>query len=83
MKKLTLNAEPEVIEEAKRLADASGTSVSALFERFIRLLSRRQKSKPRLGPIARELTGVINLPRGKSERDVLAEALMEKYGIKK
>ena len=30
MKKLTLNAEPEVIDQARRLAEAQGTSVSSL-----------------------------------------------------
>jgi Family of unknown function (DUF6364) len=83
MKKLTLKADPEVIAQAKRIADESGTSVSALFERFIRLLSRRRNRQRRLPPIARELSGIVSLPRGKDERDLLAEALMEKYGMKK
>ena len=83
MKKLTLSADPEVIEEAKRLADESGTSVSSLFERFIRLLARRRRHKQRIGRITRQASGVITLPRGKSDRDVLADALADKYGIKK
>jgi hypothetical protein len=82
MTKLTLNADPEVIQEAKRIADESGTSVSALFERFIRLLSRRRKTQRRLPPIARELSGIISLPRGKDEREVMADALLQKYGLK-
>jgi hypothetical protein len=81
MKKLTLSADPEVIEQAKRLADETGTSVSSLFERFIRLLARRHHGKP-LGRITRQASGIITLPRGKSERDVLADALAERYRIK-
>jgi len=83
MKKLTLSADPEVIEQAKQVAEASGTSVSALFERFIRILARGRKGKQPIGRITRKASGVIKLPRGKSERDVLAEALTDKYGMKK
>jgi len=79
MKKLTLNADPEVIEQAKRLAEESGTSVSSLFERFIRLLGRRRTSRQQLGRITRQASGVITLPRDKSEQDILADALAEKY----
>ncbi|MFV1980799.1 MAG: DUF6364 family protein [Rhodothermia bacterium] len=82
MKKLTLNADPEVIEQAKRLAEESGTSVSSLFERFIRLLGRRRTGQQRFGRITRQASGVITLPRGRNERDVLADALVEKYGAK-
>jgi len=82
MKKLTLNADPEVIEQAKRLAEESGTSVSALFERYIRTLARRRHGRQELGPITRQLSGVIALPRGKSDREIIADALAEKYGMK-
>jgi len=83
MKKLTLSVDPEVIDQAKRLAAESGTSVSALFERFVRLLARKRPKAQRLGRITREATGLISLPPDQSERDVLAEALAEKYGIEK
>lgn len=80
MKKLTLSADPEVIEQAKRLATESGTSISSMFERFIRLMSRKGKPRRRLGPMTQEASGLISLPRGKTERDVLEDALAEKYG---
>jgi hypothetical protein len=35
------------------------------------------------GRIARQASGLVALPRGKNERDVLADALAEKYGTKK
>lgn len=83
MKKLTLSVDPEVIEQAKRLAKETGTSVSSLFERFVRLLVRKHAAKPGLGRITRQATGMFTLPPGKTEKDVLADALAEKYGIKK
>lgn len=82
MKKLTLSADPEVIEQAKRLAAESGTSVSSLFERMIRLLARRRRRRPRIGPITRKATGIIKLPPGKSEQELLEDALAEKHGVK-
>jgi hypothetical protein len=83
MKKLTLSADPEVIEQAKRLAEETGTSVSSLFERLVRLLARKRLAKQQLGRITRKASGLVTLPRGRTERDVLADALAEKYGVKK
>jgi hypothetical protein len=83
MKKLTLSADPEVVEQAKRLADEAGTSVSSLFERFIRLLARKRQGKRPIGRMTRQASGLIALPRGKDERDLLAEALAEKYGTRR
>jgi len=80
--KLTLSAEPEVIKEAKRLAAENKTSVSAMFGRMIRTMARQGKGGGvRLGPISRKASGFLTLPKGKKHRDVLTEALMEKYGI--
>lgn len=82
VKKLTLSVDPKVIEQAKRLAEESGTSVSSLFERFVRLLARKRTAKPRLGRITRKASGLVTLPKGESDRGVLADALAEKYGFK-
>ena len=65
MAKLTLNADPEVIAQAKRLARESGTSVSSIFERIIRLLARRRGRGERLGRLTRQASGVIALPHGR------------------
>jgi len=81
MKKLTLNADETIIEKAKMLAEEEGTSVSALFERYVRMLIARRRTSQSLGPIARKAAGVISLPRGKLARHILEEALAEKYKI--
>jgi hypothetical protein len=74
MAKLTLNADREVIGQAKRLAAEQNTSVSAMFGRFIRTLANgRGKGKP-LGRLARRASGVIDL-KGRNHRDVLADSL--------
>ena len=81
MRKLTLSAEDSVIEQAKQLAAQRGTSVSAMFERFVRLLAVRRPSGQSVGPIARKATGVISLPSGKSDRQILEEAIAEKHSL--
>jgi hypothetical protein len=82
MTKLTLSVDEEVVKQAKRLAKENGGSVSAMFSRIVRSMAQPKKSVRRIGPIARELTGIITLPEGKTERDILVEALMEKHGLK-
>ena len=79
MKKLTLSAESDVIAEAHRMARLHGTSVSAMFSRIVRLLSHRDHKPQLIGPAAKQASGLIQLPEGKSDRDVLEEALAAKH----
>jgi hypothetical protein len=85
VKKLTLSADEDVIRDAKRLARRNKTSVSAMFSRFVRGMAKPKKARMEIPPdsIVARATGFISLPKGKTPRDVLTEALMEKYGIKK
>jgi hypothetical protein len=82
MKKLTLSVDPDVIAEARHLARLGKTSVSSMFERFIRLLARQHRSPQPLGPLARKASGMIVLPKGRAEREVLEDALLEKYELR-
>lgn len=43
MPKLTLSVDPAVVRRAKRYAEAVGTSVSALVERYLDALTRRDE----------------------------------------
>lgn len=81
MKKLTLSMEAETIEEAKRLAQQRGTSVSAMFSRLVETMARPPDHHKELGPITRRATGLVNLPSDKTDRELLEEALAEKYGL--
>jgi len=82
MRKLTLNAEDEVIRSAKRLARLNGTSVSAIFERLIRFMSRRRDRQAEVtGPLTLKASGVAALPKGKNDRAVLEDALLEKHEL--
>jgi hypothetical protein len=82
MKKLTLSADPEVIEEARELAQQSGTSVSSLFERFVRLLAGQRRAARPLGPLTRKASGMVALPKGQSAEKVLEDALLEKHALR-
>ncbi len=81
MQKLTLSADESIIKKAKQLAEEEGTSVSAMFDRFVRLLLARRANDPAVGSIALKATGVITFPDGKQEREILEEALDEKHGL--
>jgi hypothetical protein len=81
MKKLTLSAEPETIENARELAEQTGTSVSSMFERFVRLMAEQRRSSRSLGTLARKASGLISLPKGKTDRRLVEDALLEKHGL--
>jgi len=84
-RKLTLSTDEGVIREAKRLAKRNKTSVSAMFTRLVRSMAGDAEAPSEVPPesIAARATGFITLPKGKTSRAVLTEALMEKHGIKK
>ena len=81
MSKLTLSVDQAVIDRAKEIARANGTSVSAMFSQFVRSMDSRKSSDLKIGPLTRKLTGIAKLPPGKDYREVLTDALYEKYGI--
>ncbi len=79
--KLTLSADKDLIRQAKKLAAEEGTSLSSMFSRFLQaVLRERRKSEP-IGPMTRAATGLGKLLAGKDYREVLTDALMEKYGL--
>ena len=83
MAKLTLNVDEETIRTAKTIARLSGASVSDLFSRYIRSLAVSNPRDIKPGPNARKAWGMFKLPPGKSDRELLTEALEEKYGLRK
>lgn len=78
--KLTLSADRDLVEEAKKLASREGTSLSSMFSRFLDSVLARSRKTERIGPLARKATGLVKLPAGKTDRELLEEALVEKHG---
>ncbi|MBI2932747.1 MAG: hypothetical protein HYY16_13955 [Planctomycetes bacterium] len=79
--KLTLSADKDLIKEAKKLADREGTSLSSMFARFLRAVLREWREKEQPGPVTSKATGLVKLPAGKSDRQLLEEALREKCKV--
>jgi hypothetical protein len=79
MKKLTLSMDDETIEQAKHIAAEQGTSVSAMFSRLVQAMARRKGEKIEIGPITRRATGLVKLPPDKTDRELLEEAIADKY----
>ncbi len=78
--KLTLSVDRDLIRKAKRLAGEEGSSLSSMISRILEARLRRRDGKDRTGPLTKRATGLIRLPAGKSDREVLEDALGEKYG---
>ncbi|GHV93985.1 hypothetical protein AGMMS50293_03050 [Spirochaetia bacterium] len=84
--KLTLNIEQKTIENAKIYAKKQKRSVSKLVEEYLSTISSRNNENiehSSLGPITKELVGIIKIKENNKNlieyKDVLTEALMEKY----
>ena len=80
--KLTLSADKEVIEAAKKLARENRTSVSAMFSRLLLAMTSDRSSAKALGPITRKATVLVRLPANKGDEQLLEEALAGKYGLR-
>jgi hypothetical protein len=78
MAKLTLSADPKIISRAKKIARRRGTSVSGLFSRYIRSMDD-PTPPPSLAPRTRQASGLIRLPSGRSDRQLMEDALSERF----
>jgi hypothetical protein len=80
--KLTLNIDKNVIENAKKYAKHQKRSVSKLVEEYLSSISLSTNEKAgynSLGPITKELVGIINVKGKMDYKELLTDALMEKY----
>jgi len=78
--KLTLSVEKSLIEVAKQIASSRRTSVSAMFARFLRSVAQVEgDASVSPAPLTRQATGLIKLPRSRSDQDLVAEALSVRY----
>ena len=80
MTKLTLSIDEGVVEKAKQIAEANKTSVSAMFSQFVQSMAAQRTGPARIGPLTRKLSGIVKLPSNKTYKELLAEALIDKYG---
>ena len=84
MAKLTLSANADLIADAKTVAAQRKTSVSAMVSGFLRSVSRPAADPAlSLGPITRRASGIVKLPSGRSDKELLGDALATKYGTER
>jgi len=78
--KLTLSADPQTVADAKHLAKIQRSSVSAMFARFVTGLRQvEQLEQFKLGPVTGRAAGLVRLPSRATYRQLVEEALAEKY----
>jgi hypothetical protein len=83
MNKLTLSIEEPIVEKAKKIAEANQTSVSAMFSQFVESMAAQSTRPAKLGPLTRRLSGLMKLRSGKDYKNLITDALMERYKITK
>ena len=77
--KLTLKLNAEIIEEAKKYAKESNTSLSKLIENYLSAITTNKSIKRKVNPIVESLTGIITLDDKKDYRKSYTKYLEEKY----
>lgn len=80
MTKLTLSVDETVVEVAKRIAEANNTSVSAMFSQFVQSLAASRARGGKTGPLTRKLSGIMELPPKPDYKELVTDALSDKYG---
>ena len=83
MAKLTLSVDKAIVKEAKKIAAANGTSVSVMFSQFVEALATPRRRRPKIGPLTRKVSGLVKLPPDKDYKELVTEALRDKYGVRR
>ncbi len=77
--KLTLKLDQEVIEKAKGYAKSKNTSLSALVENFLQKITEEKKTKRKVTPLVKSLSGVIDLSADYNHKNEYSDYLADKY----
>lgn len=79
-KKLTLNINESIIEQAKRYAKRQNTSISNLIESYLRALTDTKKSTQasNIAPITKSLHGIVQWKELDDKKDY-TDFLSKKY----
>ena len=77
---LTLNIDQDVIKNVEIYAQYTQKSISQLVEEYLLSISSiKPNNFESLGPITRQLAGIINLDKKIDHKELLPQTLMEKY----
>jgi hypothetical protein len=83
MQQITLKVDDQDVQAAERIAREHGTDVAGLFSRLVRAImaARPPLDENELAPLTRKAMGIIRVPEGKSDRELVEEAIIEKHGL--
>ncbi len=86
---LTLDMSPDAVRFAERQASRRGMDFSALFVAFLRDKFGYEEDAVKgktanahvkdVGALTQSLSGVVDLPQGVSDKELLSAAMLEKY----
>ena len=79
--KLTFSADRDLVARAKRVAKRHGTSLSFMLARFLASVADEPEAPTEPGPLTRAALGLVRLPPGKTDRQLLEDALTSRYGL--
>lgn len=79
--KLTLSIDKETKQRAKQHAKSVGKSVSEIVEDFLNEVSASEEWTPPEGSAVEQLAGSLPIDDNRAYRELLTEALNEKYGF--
>ena len=81
MDTLTLNIDQNVIKKAEVYAKNANTTVPKLIEEYLLSISSNVEvdNNVNLGPITKQLAGIIKLDKNINHKEILTDTLMEKY----
>lgn len=78
--KLTLSMKKKTIEKAKAYARNHKTSISQLVEKYLETIATNERMEfENLGPLTRSLIPASGLSSGLSSKELISDALAEKY----
>jgi CHAD domain-containing protein len=76
--KLTLSVDQKVVEQAKAFAKEKHTSLSKMFEEYLRAITSKEKTSKQ--NLVDELTGIVKESTADYDQ-IRYEALKSKYGL--
>jgi len=83
MAQITLSADEDAVKRAERVATAHNTTVTSMLATALEAIGELDFSVDELPPITREALGLASNVPNRPYKDLLAEALMNKYGAEK
>ncbi len=78
--KLTLSINKEIARKAKEYAKGKGSSLSALVENYLKLLTQKNRTEDaEYSPVVKSLLGPVSIPDDFDYKNEVSDYLTKKY----